>query len=44
MLPNYLYNLHIYRTRLYTAIVNIYKKQASSKYTLRIYLVYAYNI
>jgi len=35
---------YIHGTGLRTAIVNIYKKQASGKYTLRIYLAYADNI
>ena len=35
---------HIHGTGLRTAIVNIYKKQASGKYMLYIYIAYAYNI
>ena len=36
--------VYIYRIGLYIVIVNIYKKQASNKYTLSIHLAYAYNI
>ena len=32
---------YIYRTELHTATVDIYKKQAGSKYTLYISFVYA---